>query len=122
MALKAIWTTSNARQRLRRLTREHGIDALLTEHRLDALIAPTTGPAWKTDWLNGGNYLGGSAGMAAMAGYPNISLPMGQVHGLPVGLSMFGTAWSEARLIALAYAFEQRAHARKPPRYAVTLP
>ncbi|HRF54163.1 MAG TPA: amidase [Aquimonas sp.] len=112
----------NARQRLRQLTREQGIDALLTEHRLDALIAPTTGPAWKTDWLNGGNYLGGSAGMAAMAGYPNISLPMGQVHGLPVGLSIFGTAWSEARLIALAYAFEQRAHARKPPRYAVTLP
>jgi len=58
----------NARQRLRQLTREQGIDALLTEHRLDALIAPTTGPAWKTDWLNGGNYLGGSAGMAAMAG------------------------------------------------------
>jgi len=111
-----------ARKRLQRLTREHGIDALVNEHRLDALIAPTTGPAWKTDWLNGGNYLGGSAGMAAMAGYPNISLPMGQVHGLPVGLSMFGTAWSEARLIALAYAFEQRAQARKPPQYAETLP
>lgn len=111
-----------ARDRLRRLTREQGIDALLQAHRLDALIAPTTGPAWKTDWLNGGNYLGGSAGMAAMAGYPNISLPMGQVHGLPVGLSIFGTAWTEARLIGFAYAFEQRTKARKPPQYAETLP
>jgi amidase len=94
----------------------NGIDAVLKRYRLDALIAPTLGPAWPTDLINGDHILGGDAASApAIAGYPHITVPAGFVHGLPVGLSFIGTAWSEARLIQLAYAFEQATQARQPP-------
>ena len=94
-----------------------GIDAALKAHQLDALLAPTGGPAWVTDWVNGDHFSGGSSTPAAVAGYPAITVPTGLVHGLPVGLSFFGAAWSEPTLIKLAYAFEQATNARMPPRY-----
>ena len=95
-----------------------GIDAALAKNKLDALIAPTGGPAWVTDLVNGDHYSGGSSTPAAVAGYPDITVPAGFVHGLPIGLSFFGAAWSEAKLIRYAYAFEQATHIRKPPTFA----
>ena len=107
-----------------RLSRTEGIDRVMDEHRLDALLAPTGGPAWVTDLVNGDSYGGGSSGGAAVSGYPNITVPAGFVHGLPVGISFFGRAWSEGKLIRLAYAFEQATHVRRAPRFrpaAVTI-
>lgn len=101
----------------RRIARTDGIEAVLRQHRLDALIAPTAGPAWCTDLLLGDHALGGSTSPAAAAGTPSISVPAGNVHGLPLGLSFFGEAWSEMRLLSLAYAFEQATHARRVPGY-----
>jgi amidase len=94
-----------------------GIDAALQEYRLEALIAPTLGPAWLTDWIDGDHVSGGSSTPAAVAGYPDISVPAGFVRELPVGLSFYGAAWSEPKLIRYAYAFEQATHVRKPPRF-----
>jgi amidase len=105
----------------RTLSREHGIDAALGEHRLDALIAPTGGPAWTTDLVNGDHFTGGSSTAPAVAGYPNITVPAGFVSGLPVGISFIGGAWSEPRLIALAFAFEQLTHQRRPPGFSAVL-
>ena len=104
-----------AQQRARRLAGPQGIDAALKQHRLDALLAPTNGPAWVTDHVNGDHFGGGSSTLAAVAGYPNVTVPAGQVHGLPVGLSFFGAAWSEAKLIAIAHAYEQASQARRAP-------
>jgi amidase len=101
-----------------RLAGPEGIDRLLREHGVDALIAPTTGPAWTTDVVNGDHYLGSATTLAAVAGYPHLTVPMGHVFGLPVGLSFIGPAWSEARLLALGHAFEQRTRARVPPTFA----
>lgn len=101
----------------RTLSREEGIDKVMDDSKLDALVAPTGGPAWTTDLVNGDHFLGGSSSPAAIAGYPNITVPAGFVHGLPVGISFFGRAWSEARLIGLAFAFEQETHLRRPPRF-----
>jgi len=100
----------------RRLTREHGIDRLLDEHKLDALVAPTASAPWAIDLINGDNRGGGgSSSPAAIAGYPSITVPMGYVSGLPVGLSFIGGAWNDGPLIGLAHAFEQTLQARVPP-------
>ncbi|WP_256325748.1 amidase [Sphingomonas sp. YR710] len=96
----------------------NGIDLMLAHDRLDALVAPTTGPAWKIDLIDGDHFGGGGAGgLAAIAGYPHLTVPMGLVKGLPVGLSFIGPAWSEARLLAFGFAYEQRTHKRRPPAY-----
>jgi amidase len=107
----------NALARNHRLAREEGIDAVMDQLQLDALIAPTTGPAQRTDLVWGDRDTGGCTTPAAMAGYPHITVPMGLVDGLPVGLSFFGRAWSEPKLLGLAFAFEQIYQGRKPPRF-----
>jgi amidase len=106
--------------RIRRLARAH-LDGALAAHRLDALVAPTGAPAWPVDHVNGDHHLGGSSRAPAVAGYPNVTVPMGAVRGLPVGLSFQGTAWSESRLLALAYAYEQGTRHRRHPRFLPTL-
>ena len=105
----------------RRLSRTLGIDAVMTRHRLDALVAPTGNPAWPTDPVNGDHFTGSSSTPAAVAGYPSVSVPMGDAWGLPVNLSFISRAWSEPVLIRLAYAFEQITMHRKAPRFLPTL-
>jgi amidase len=100
-----------------RLSRDQGIDAVLRKHKLDAIVAPTGGPSWPTDLVNGDHFTGSSSTPAAVAGYPNINVPAGYVFGLPVGVSFFGAAYSEPTLIKLAYAFEQATRFRKPPQF-----
>jgi amidase len=104
----------------RRLSRDEGIDAVMEKHRLDALVCPTDSPAWPTDFILGDHFLAGSSTLAAVAGYPHITLPMGFVSGLPVGVSFFGRAWSEPVLIRLAYAYEQATRVRRPPQFHPT--
>ena len=104
-----------ARAKARRLARTEGLEATLKRHRLQALVAPTTGPAWVIDPIDGDHFLGEGYGIAAVAGTPSLTVPMGDVHGLPVGLVFLGPAWSESRLIGLAYDFEQATHARRAP-------
>ena len=107
-----------ARDACIRLSRKEGIDATLSKHKLDAIVAPTQGPSWLIDWVNGDYSSGGCSTAAAVAGYPHVTVPMGQVRGLPVGFSFFGGPWSEAKLLNLAYAYEQASKARKPPTFA----
>jgi len=106
-----------ARSDARRLAGPEGIDAVLAAHQLDGLIAPTTGIAWPLR-SSGDDFPGESYSAAAVAGYPSLSVPMGQIDGLPAGLLFMGTAWSEPKLIEMAYAYEQRTRARQPPRFA----
>ena len=109
----------NAHSNLKRMSQNLGIDRVMDENHLDAIIAPTGSPAWTTDWINGDNYHISSSSPAAWAGYPNISVPMGNIHGLPVGLSFFGRAWSEPTLIEICYGFEQATKARITPTFRI---
>ena len=107
-----------AKRECRRLARTDGIDRVMREHRLDALVAPTDGmPAWRIDPVCGDRIEGGCSSPAAMAGYPHISVPAGYLHGLPVALSFFADAYQEAKLLGYAYAFEQATHVRQAPSF-----
>lgn len=103
-----------------RMSRKEGIDFVMDKNKLDALIAPTGGPAWPTDWVNGDHFTGGYSTASAVAGYPHITVPAGYVFGLPIGISFFGRAWSEPTLIKFAYAFEQATRARRAPWFLPT--
>jgi amidase len=102
------------------LARTEGIDAVMDKYKLDAMIAPTGGPAWTTDVVNGDHYTGGYSTPSAVVGYPNINVPIGFGFGLPVGMSIFGRAWSEPTLIKIAYAYEQATKMRRPPEFLPT--
>ena len=104
-----------------RLAGAEGIDRLLREHGVVALVAPTTGPAWTTDVINGDHYAGAASTLPAVAGYPHLTVPMGFVRGLPVGTSFIGGQWDDARVLSLGYAFEQRTHALRPPSFAQSI-
>src|SRR5882762_8581726 len=103
-----------------RMSRKEGIDFVMDKNKLDALIAPTGGPGWTTDWINGDHFTGGYSTTSAVAGYPHITVPAGYVFGLPVGISFFGRPWSEPALIKFAYAFEQATKARRAPQFLPT--
>jgi len=103
-----------------RMSRKEGIDFVMDKNKLDALIAPTGGPGWTTDWINGDHFTGGYSTTSAVAGYPHITVPAGYVFGMPVGISFFGRAWSEPTLIKFAYAFEQATKARRAPQFLPT--
>ncbi len=103
------------------LTRDEGIDRVMDEYKLDALVAPTDSPAWLTDLVDGDHFLGGCSSLAAVAGYPHITVPAGFVFGLPIGISFFGRAWSESVLLKIAYGFEQASKARKKPGFLPTV-
>jgi len=111
-----------AAHRRARAAAASAIDRMLRENNVDAIIAPTLGPAWPTDIVNGDHFTGGgSSSLPAVSGYPHITVPMGTVYGLPVGISFFAEAWQESKLIGFAYAYEQRANARVRPTYAATI-
>lgn len=101
-------------------SRENGIDKVMNEHKLDAIVAPTGSPAWKTDLINGDSFQFGTSSPAAMAGYPNINVPMGFIDELPVGISFFGRAWSEPVLLEIAYAYESATKHRRAPKFLIS--
>ena len=100
--------------------REQGIDRIMTKHNLDAIVSPTGSPAWKTDLINGDNYYISTTVYAALSGYPNINVPMGLIGNVPVGISFYGRAWSEPKLLKIAYAYEQNTKYRKSPKFLLT--
>jgi amidase len=104
-----------------RYSREEGIDKILKAEKLDALVAPTGGTAWLTDYINGDHYGGSFSSPAAVAGYPHVTVPAGYVQGLPVGISFVGTAWTEASLIGMAYAYEQASLRRRAPVFPASV-
>jgi amidase len=104
-----------------RLARHEGLDAVFSEHRLEAVVAPTGAPAWLTDHVNGDHDLGGNSSPAAVAGYPSLTVPMGFVAGLPVGMSFIGRPRGEGRLIGFGFAFERSTTHRRPPRFLPSL-
>ena len=104
-----------------RLTRKEGVDAVINKFKLDAICGPTAGPAWVTDWVAGDRTDSGCASPPAVAGYPHITVPAGFKFGLPLGISFFGAAWSEPKLIRIAYAFEQARKARRKPGFLPTV-
>ena len=110
-----------ARAKCIKMSRSDGIDATLAKFKLDAIIFPSNAPTWPTDHINGDHVAGGNTTFPAVAGYPSITVPMGLVHGLPVGVSFTGPAWSEARLIKFAFAFEQVTKSRQAPKFYRTL-
>ncbi|MFN5598235.1 MAG: amidase [Gemmatimonas sp.] len=112
---------TEALARCRTLSRTEGLDALFRDHRLDAVVAPSNGPSWPIDWVNGDRYSGGNSSVAAVAGYPSLTVPMAFVSELPLGLSFIGTAYTEAQLLGLGYAFEQKTKARRAPRLLRTI-
>ena len=110
-------TYLDALEKCRKLSRTEGIDAVMNEHKLDAIIGPSGGPAHRTDLLWGNRDTGSSSTPAAVSGYPNITVPAGMISGLPLGISFFGRAWSEPTLLKIAYAFEQQSRARRAPQF-----
>ena len=111
----------DARARCVRLSRREGMDKVMREHQLDVLVAPTGGPAWTTDLLNGDHFGGSSSSPCAVAGYPHVTVPMGWVRELPVGLSFMAGPWAETKLLGYAFAFEQATKQRKAPKFLGTL-
>ena len=111
--IKALATMTKA-------TREDGIDKVMNTNKLDAIIAPTGSPAWKTDLLLGDHFVGGSSSLAAISGYPAITVPMGFIDNLPVGITFFGKAWNEPLLLEIAYSYEQGTKHRKAPKYHIS--
>lgn len=111
----------DARMTCLRTTREEGIDAVMKQHSLSALVGITDSPAWPTDWINGDHFSGGASTWAAVAGYPHVTVPAGFVHGLPVGFSFFGRAWGERELLRLAGAFEEATKARRTPQFLASV-
>jgi len=107
--------------KLNRASKHDGIDRTMSDHKLDAMVCPTDSPAWPTDYVLGDHSIATATTPAAIAGYPHITVPAGQIYGLPVGLSFFGSPLTEVKLIRYAYAFEQAANARKPPQYLPTV-
>jgi amidase len=115
-------TYLKALEKNHRLSRDEGIDGVMVANHLDAIFAPTGGPPWPIDLVNGDHYPGSSTTPAAVAGYPSITVPAGYYHGLPIGVSFFGRAWTEPTLLRIAYAFEQVTRVRRPPTFAPTAP
>ncbi len=110
----------SALKKSKKLSGKKGIDSLIQKNKLTALIAPSGGPAWKTDWINGDHFSLGSSSSAAVSGYPNITVPAGFVHGLPVGISFFGRAYTEQTLIKIALAYEKISGFRKSPSFKLS--
>jgi len=106
-----------ALEKMQKGSRDNGIDLVMSKYTLDAIVSPTGSPAWKTDLTNGDNFLLGSSSPAAISGYPNITVPMGFIDDLPVGISIYGRAWSESVLIEIAYAYEQKTMHRQSPQF-----